>query len=127
MLVELRESSNPIHGAVEEFITRRHHINAQLRKRINQIHALDGFSGNIIPRRCLGSLSSITTTLENADIEMNEGQTVQYNGSLFVPSQDQEVNTEDVDDNVDKGEQLEDEEVQRDIGGLMQFFDMLVL
>ncbi|KAG6895281.1 hypothetical protein C0992_002165 [Termitomyces sp. T32_za158] len=47
-LQEIKEAGLPIYGAVDEFVTRRRRVNAQLLTRILQIYSLPGFTG--IPR-----------------------------------------------------------------------------
>lgn len=127
VLAKLKELSNPIYGAVEEFITRRRHINMQLHKRIQQIHALKGFSGNSTPGRCFGSSSPVTTTLGDEDVMMNEGSIMHRNILPLPLSQGLEVETEDADDHAEEADRLQDEDVQRDISGLIQFFDTLIV
>lgn len=111
VLTQLQASSSPLYGAIEEFICHHCNINTVLRKRIDQIHRLDGFSGIPTHGTHLGG-SSLTSLGADEDIVMGES-------SPPLP-QDHEIDSDGNDCEMS-------EDSQRDIGGLIQFFDTLNL
>lgn len=122
VLAQLRELSDPIYGTVEDFIVLHRRIDSQILRRILQIQALDGYSGNPNPGQRFGSPPPAADSSSiDADIEMGDLPTPRVlEDSNGIPD-------EPMEDHDDGDDNIENEEVQGDIGGLIQFFEGLGL
>ncbi|KAG6863420.1 hypothetical protein C0993_010075, partial [Termitomyces sp. T159_Od127] len=78
-LQEIEASGQPVYGAVNDFVTRRHRVNAELLIKISQIYSLPGFTGVPSPGIKKGSMpvDTLTRTDDIAEITSNLGKVSQ--------------------------------------------------
>lgn len=108
VLHSLKLTDSLLHGAVQDFTTYRRRINAALLERIHQVYALPGFSGVKTPGKRAGGMEPSA-----ADGEDPDGATEP------LPECTEHDHSEDEDE--DEGSVIFDEELDNDIGGLIQF------
>ncbi|KAG6886805.1 hypothetical protein C0995_004482 [Termitomyces sp. Mi166 len=106
----LKETNSPIYSAVEEFVERRCHVNAQLLVRISQIYSLPGFTGVHGPGVKQGSMS-MNTVADEIRVAEEAGNTNEQIG---------------IDDYLLDGEDEDDEEVEA-LDSLVNFIGGLSL
>ncbi len=114
-LARLSESNDPIYGAVEEFATRHRHINKGIKRRINQIPNLPGFSGALQPGIRLG--------FSPPSNESSGGHSESTASDVMEGIQTDETPLPGVIDHEEMEEVEED--LDRDVSGLAQFFEGL--
>ncbi|KAG6877058.1 hypothetical protein C0993_010602 [Termitomyces sp. T159_Od127] len=78
-LQEIEASGQPVYGAVNDFVTCRHCVNAELLIKISQIYSLPGFTGVPSPGIKKGSMpvDTLTRTDDIAEITSNLGKVSQ--------------------------------------------------
>ncbi|KAG6846906.1 hypothetical protein H0H93_011185, partial [Arthromyces matolae] len=86
----LNPESNPLHGEVEEFITRRTGVNRQLMARITQVYQLPGFSGTPSPGTRKGQIKVNTSSIINEETDRATGG----DGELSEASDEDELEDE---------------------------------
>jgi len=97
VLPQLKESGNPLYGAVEDYVTRRHRVNNLILSRIFQTYSLKNFTGDPLPGVRKGSVPMASVISQS---------------SLMADMHELERDDDESDDESD---------VARDIGGLVDY------
>lgn len=128
-LTTLKSGASPVYGAVRDFVTERTRVNQALLERVQQIHQLHGFTGDVTWGVRVGHTEARTT----ADLGVQTGLGDDGSGGN---NEDAWVNEDDLaiaagldanESDVEEDDVEHDEEFQREVRGMENFFQTLSL
>ncbi|KAK7685839.1 hypothetical protein QCA50_011185 [Cerrena zonata] len=129
-LTTLKSHVSPIYGAVRDYATERTRVNQALLERVQQIHRLDGFTGDVTRGVRVGSTEAMATADEEVQTGVeDDGNDGDNEPGTWVDEDDLAVAAGlDADDSdVEEDDVEHDEEFQREVRGMENFFQTLSL
>ncbi|EIW84255.1 hypothetical protein CONPUDRAFT_49671 [Coniophora puteana RWD-64-598 SS2] len=115
VLADLERKHDPVHGAVLEFCRRRRRVNARLMERLEDVFALEGFSGSREPGV---SANNDAIVLTHDPILSTELRTEETSGEVDKATND------DKDGDDDEGSEADDERLE-EVGVLVDYYTNL--